>query len=108
MSLTSTINKKTYDGNAFTTDWPFPFPVLEANHLAVIFADISGVETTLSFTFNLGEGALAASTLRRLINAGRMADAGPQFDRWVRAGTQQLPGLVRRRAAERALFERGV
>ena len=48
MSLTSTINKKTYDGNAFTTDWPFPFPVLEANHLAVIFADISGVETTLS------------------------------------------------------------
>lgn len=48
MSLTSTINKKTYDGNAFATDWPFPFPVLEANHLAVIFADIAGVETTLS------------------------------------------------------------
>ncbi|NDH63981.1 MAG: lysozyme, partial [Alphaproteobacteria bacterium] len=27
---------------------------------------------------------------------------------WVLAGTQKLPGLVRRRAAERALFERGV
>lgn len=65
-------------------------------------------DALVSFTFNLGEGALAASTLRRLINAGRIADAGPQFDRWVLAGTQKLPGLVRRRAAERALFERGV
>lgn len=60
-----------------------------------------------SFTFNLGEGALAASTLRRLINAGRPDEAARQFDRWVFAGAWKLPGLVRRRAAERALWESG-
>lgn len=65
-------------------------------------------DALVSFTFNLGEGALAASTLRRLVNAGRLGDAGPQFDRWVFAGARKLPGLVRRRAAERALWERGV
>jgi lysozyme len=65
-------------------------------------------DALVSFTFNLGEGALAASTLRRLVNAGRLDDAGPQFDRWVFAGACKLPGLVRRRAAERALWERGL
>ena len=65
-------------------------------------------DALVSFTFNLGEGALAASTLRRLINAGRGADAGAQFDRWVFAGAQKLPGLVRRRAAERMLWESGL
>ena len=63
-------------------------------------------DALVSFTFNLGEGALAASTLRRLANAGRLVEAGPQFDRWVFAGAHKLPGLVRRRAAERALWER--
>ncbi len=65
-------------------------------------------DALVSFTFNLGEGALSASTLRRLVNAGRLVDAGPQFDRWVFAGARKLPGLVRRRAAERALWERGL
>ena len=62
----------------------------------------------VSFTFNLGEGALSASTLRRLVNAGRLAEAASQFERWVFAGARKLPGLVRRRAAERALWERGL
>lgn len=65
-------------------------------------------DALVSFTFNLGEGALAASTLRRMANAGRLVEAGPQFDRWVFAGAHKLPGLVRRRAAERALWERGL
>lgn len=65
-------------------------------------------DALVSFTFNLGEGALSASTLRRLVNTGRLSDAGPQFDRWVFAGACKLPGLVRRRAAERALWERGL
>ena len=64
-------------------------------------------DALVSFTFNLGEGALAASTLRRLVNAGRACEAAPQFDRWVFAAGRKLPGLVRRRAAERALWESG-
>lgn len=58
----------------------------------------------VSFIYNLGAGAYQVSTLRRLVNAGRWADAAAQFDRWNKAGGQVLPGLVRRRAAERALF----
>ncbi len=50
MSLSSTINKVIHDGNGATTEWPFSFPVLEVDHLAVIFTDVSGVETTLSPT----------------------------------------------------------
>ncbi|OFX06600.1 MAG: hypothetical protein A3D94_00665 [Alphaproteobacteria bacterium RIFCSPHIGHO2_12_FULL_66_14] len=50
MSLSSTTNKVIHDGNGATTEWPFSFPVLETDHLAVIFTDASGAETTLSPT----------------------------------------------------------
>ena len=62
-------------------------------------------DALVSFAFNLGEGALAQSTLLRLLNAGDYAGAAAQFDRWNKASGRVLPGLVRRRAAERALFE---
>lgn len=61
-------------------------------------------DALVSFTFNLGEGALQASTLRAMLNRGEYAGAADQFGRWVLAGGVKLPGLVRRRAAERALF----
>lgn len=62
-------------------------------------------DALVSFAFNIGDGALAQSTLLRLLNAGDYAGAAAQFDRWNKAGGRVLPGLVRRRAAERALFE---
>ena len=58
----------------------------------------------LDFTFNVGGGALAASTLRRRINAGQWDDVPAQLRRWVRGGGRVLPGLVRRREAEAALI----
>lgn len=63
-----------------------------------------------SFTFNVGGAALCSSTLARLANAGAPSSAWcAQLDRWVyvrRLGvTVELPGLVRRRAAERAMCE---
>lgn len=61
-----------------------------------------------SFAYNLGLGAYQASTMRRMIDKGRWRDAAAQFDRWVLAGGRRLKGLVRRRAVERALFERGI
>ena len=61
-------------------------------------------DALVSFTYNLGPGALRRSTLLRRINAGD-PDAAEEFGRWVFAGGRRLPGLVRRRAAERALFE---
>jgi len=59
----------------------------------------------LSFTYNLGAGALQASTLRKKILRYDMDGAVREFDRWVFAGGRKLAGLVRRRAAEREMFE---
>jgi lysozyme len=58
----------------------------------------------VSFAYNLGAEALRKSTLLRLLNAHNYAGAAEQFARWTYAAGKQLPGLVRRRAAERALF----
>lgn len=60
-----------------------------------------------SLAFNIGEAAFARSTLLRRHNAGDKAGAADEFKRWVRAGGKVLPGLVRRRAAEAALYRRG-
>lgn len=58
-----------------------------------------------SFAYNVGTGALGKSTLLRLLNANedrlKIAD---QFLRWNKAGGKELPGLTRRRQAERSLF----
>ena len=62
-------------------------------------------DALVSFTFNLGAGRLRDSTLLRLLNQGRYGEAAGQFKFWVMAAGQTLPGLVKRRAAERALFE---
>lgn len=58
----------------------------------------------VSFTFNVGCQALKDSTLLRCVNASDYAGAKAQFGLWVHAGGKVLDGLVRRRAAEAALF----
>lgn len=60
-------------------------------------------DALVSFTFNLGAGALSRSTLLKMLNAGNY-DLESQFLRWVRAGGKILPGLTRRRQAEADLF----
>ncbi len=57
-----------------------------------------------SFAFNLGVGNLSSSTLLKKLNLRDYAGAADEFPRWVRAGGVVLPGLVKRRAAERDLF----
>ncbi len=56
------------------------------------------------FAYNLGLGNLARSTLLNCINKGHIQFAPDEFLRWTKAGGRELPGLVRRRKAERALF----
>lgn len=58
----------------------------------------------VSFTFNLGVGSLAKSTLLRLLNSGDKVAAARQFVLWNRAGGKVLSGLTRRRIAEKDLF----
>ena len=57
-----------------------------------------------SFAFNLGNGSLQASTLRKKVNREDYEGAADEFPRWVFAGGRKLNGLVKRRYAERALF----
>lgn len=57
-----------------------------------------------SFVFNLGPGALQASTLRQVINRQDFDEAPDQIRRWVYAGGRRLAGLVRRREIEARLF----
>jgi lysozyme len=64
-------------------------------------------DALVSFTFNVGTGALADSTLLRKLNAGDCLSAGAEFPRWNKAKGRVLNGLIARRAWERALFEAG-
>lgn len=58
----------------------------------------------VSWVFNLGAGNLAGSTLLHLLNERNYRGAADEFGKWTHGGGKVLPGLVKRRAAERALF----
>jgi lysozyme len=64
-------------------------------------------DALVSFTFNVGTGALAESTLLRKLHTGDCLGAGAEFSRWVKARGRVLNGLIARRTWERALFESG-
>jgi lysozyme len=52
------------------------------------------------WTFNIGANAMRESTLVKKLNAGLYDEIPDQLRRWVRAGGQVLPGLIRRRERE--------
>ena len=56
-----------------------------------------------SFAFNLGLGGLQRSTLRQKVLRGEV-EAADEFLKFTRGGGKILPGLVKRRNDERALF----
>lgn len=58
----------------------------------------------LSFAYNLGVSRYRASTLRKRLDAADWDGARIEIVKWTRAGGKVLPGLVKRRAAERAMF----
>jgi len=77
---------------------------MAVNRLVKVPLTQNQFDALVDFTFNLGPGALAGSTLLRLLNSGDFAAAAAQFERWVHAGGVPLPGLIRRRRAEAELF----
>ncbi|WP_017732703.1 lysozyme [Nafulsella turpanensis] len=58
----------------------------------------------VSFSYNIGIGAFSNSTLLKKLNAGNNYAAGKEFRRWVYDKGEVLPGLVKRRKEEEALF----
>ena len=61
-------------------------------------------DALVSFAFNVGLGTLQRSSLRLAYNRGDIEEAAKGFDKYVRGGGRVLPGLVKRRADEKALF----
>lgn len=59
-----------------------------------------------SLAYNIGTSAFAKSTLLRLLNAGDYESAADQFLVWRKDNGRIIADLVKRRAAERALFLR--
>ena len=61
-------------------------------------------DALVSFTFNVGSGALATSTLLRKLNKKDYDGAAAEFPRWNKSGGKTLAGLIKRRAKEHDLF----
>ena len=61
-------------------------------------------DALVSFAFNAGLGNLQRSTIRIKANRGDWEGAAEAFMAWVKGGGKVLPGLVKRRQAEKALF----
>ena len=76
--------------------------IAERAVLRLIFVPLTDgqFDALVSFTFNLGGGALQCSTLRRKVNRGEHDVVPAEFLRWVWTGGRKLKGLVRRREAE--------
>lgn len=60
-----------------------------------------------SFTYNVGSGAFASSTLLKKLNAGDVPGACKELQRWTYAGGKQWKGLITVREIEREVCEWG-
>ena len=58
----------------------------------------------LALLFNLGLGGVQRSTLRQKVIRNEIQEAADEFLKFTRGGGKVLPGLVKRRNDERALF----
>jgi lysozyme len=100
----------------------FPDGIDEAQASEILAADVRDAEQAVErlvkvpltqgqfdalvdFCFNLGSGRLASSTLLKVLNGGRYADAAEQLLRWDQAGGKECPPLKARREAELALWQ---
>lgn len=100
----------------------FDLPLSPENGEAILLRDVSVAERAISrlirvplnqemldslgsWVYNLGSGALQASTLRSKINRREYDEAPNEIRRWVFAGGKKLKGLVCRREIEARLFE---
>ncbi len=105
-------------GNPVTADTP---PVTQDQALALVERDLTSALDEVNaevivplnvnqqaaladFVYNVGAGNFERSTLLALLNQGDYTGAADQFVRWDYADGVILPGLLRRREAEAALF----
>lgn len=65
-------------------------------------------DSLVSFSFNVGLGNLQRSSIRMKTNRGDYLGAAEEFMKWTKAAGRVLPGLVKRRQDERALYLSGI
>lgn len=99
----------------------FPNGITQAQAEAILTNDVRNAEASVQrlvtvpltqnqfdalvdFTYNLGSGNLASSTLLKDLNAGNYDAAADQILLWDHAGGKVQPGLQVRRQAEFNLF----
>lgn len=63
-------------------------------------------DTLVDFAYNAGLGALQKSTLLKKVNAGDFDAVPAELMKWTKGGGKELPGLVRRRQAEIAVWSK--
>ncbi len=61
----------------------------------------------VSFSYNVGLGAFGSSSVLRAVNSQDFVAVPRRLGLWVKAGGRVLPGLIKRRAAEAAMFAEG-
>ena len=74
----------------------------------LIRVDVSKTQfiALMSFVFNLGIDHFMTSKLLKYLNAGDYKSAAYEFPKWKFAGGVAVQGLLNRRLAEKALFEK--
>lgn len=61
-------------------------------------------DALVDFVYNVGSGNFVQSSLLKFLNIGQSLLAAKEFERWDKVGNKDVPGLLRRRLAERDLF----
>ena len=69
-----------------------------------VFTSQSQFNSFVSLAYNIGLGAFQRSSVLRHHRAGNKLRAAASFMLWVKAAGRTLPGLVRRRNAERRMY----
>jgi len=61
-------------------------------------------DALVDLVYNIGSSAFRGSTLLKLLNADHYLHASYEFVKWDHAAGKEIPGLLKRREAEQALF----
>ncbi len=74
--------------------------------LIIVLLTDGQFDALVSFTFNLGSGALQRSTLRRKVNLDEHEGVPVEFMRWIWSAGNKLNGLIKRRESEVSYYIR--
>jgi lysozyme len=69
---------------------------------------VNQLSAATSFAYNIGVQGYCSSTVAKRFNAGDLRGGCAGMSAWTKAKGKVLPGLVRRRAAERTMCETGL